>query len=67
MHRHEIGNLKARMEQKGLTLVPTKIYFKDGKIKVELALAKGKKVHDRREDLKQRAVNRDTEREMNRL
>ena len=67
MHRHEIHNLKAKMEQKGLTLVPTKMYFKDGKIKVELALAKGKKVHDRREDLKQRAVNRDTEREMNRF
>jgi SsrA-binding protein len=67
MHRHEIRNLKARMEQKGLTLVPTKLYFKDGKIKIELALAKGKKVHDRREDLKQKAVNRDTEREMNRL
>jgi len=66
MHRHEINSLKAKMEQKGLTLVPTKLYFKDGKIKIELALAKGKKVFDRREDLKQKAVNRDTEREMNR-
>ena len=55
------------MEQKGLTLVPTKLYFKDGRIKIELALAKGKKVYDRREDLKQKAVNRDTEREMNRF
>ena len=66
MHRREIAGLKAKMEQKGLTLVPTKLYFKDGKIKIELALAKGKKIHDRREDLKQRAVNRDTERELNR-
>ena len=66
MHRHEIHSLKSKMEQKGLTLVPTKLYFKDGKIKIELALAKGKKVYDRREDLKQKAVNRDTEREMNR-
>ena len=46
--------------------MPTKLYFKDGKIKIELALAKGKKIHDRHEDLKQRAVNRDTERELNR-
>lgn len=67
MHAHEIRSLKAKMEQKGLTLVPTKIYFKHGKIKIELALAKGKKVHDRREDLKQKAINRDTEREMNRV
>ena len=66
MHRREIAGLKAKMEQKGLTLVPTKMYFKDGKIKIELALAKGKKIHDRREDLKQRAVNRDTEQELNR-
>ncbi|GAB1410247.1 SsrA-binding protein SmpB [Desulfovibrionales bacterium] len=67
LHLHEIKSLKSRMEQKGLTLVPTKIYFKNGKIKIELALAKGKKVHDRREDLKQKAVNRDTEREMHRV
>ena len=67
MHRHEIASLKSRMEQKGLTLVPTKLYFKDGRIKIELALAKGKKVHDRREDLKQKAVDRDTERELNRF
>lgn len=66
MHKHEIASLKAKMEQKGLTLVPTKLYFKNGKIKLELALAKGKKVHDRREDLKQKAINRDTERELNR-
>ena len=58
---------QTKMEQKGLTLVPTKLYFKDGRIKIELALAKGKKVYDRREDLKQKAVNRDTEREMNRF
>ena len=45
----------------------TQRYFKDGKIKIELALAKGKKVYDRREDLKQKAINRDTERELNRF
>ena len=55
------------MEQKGLSLVPTKMYFKDGRIKVELALGKGKKIHDRRDDLKQKAVNRDTERELARF
>ncbi len=67
MHKHEIGSLKSRMEQKGLSLVPTKMYFKDGRIKVELALGKGKKIHDRRDDLKQKAVNRDTERELARF
>ena len=64
LHQREIAGLRAKMEQKGLTLVPTKLYFKNGKIKIELALAKGKKVHDRREDLKQKAVSRDMERDL---
>jgi SsrA-binding protein len=53
-----------KVEQKGLTVVPTKIYFKNGRIKLELALGRGKKLHDRRQDLKERAVKRDTAREM---
>ncbi len=63
LHADEIHTLRTRIEQKGLTVVPTKMYFKNGKIKMEIALARGKKLHDRREDLKQRAEQRDMERE----
>lgn len=66
LHQHEIASLKAKTEQRGLTVVPTKVYFKNGKIKVELALARGKKIYDRREDLKQQAIKRDLERELSR-
>jgi SsrA-binding protein len=64
MHKREIQGLMKKVEQKGLTVVPTKIYFKDGRIKLELALGRGKKLHDHRQDLKERAVERDTAREM---
>jgi SsrA-binding protein len=63
LHRREIASLAAKVEQKGLTVVPTKMYFKNGKIKVELALSRGKRVHDRREELRRRAVARDMERD----
>ena len=66
LHASEIRNLAARVEQKGLTLVPWKMYFKNGKVKVEIALGKGKKLYDQREDLKRRAEDRDTAREMGR-
>lgn len=64
MHGREIAKYAAQREQKGLTVVPTRIYFKNGKIKVELALGKGKKLHDHRETLKRRAAERDAQREM---
>jgi SsrA-binding protein len=64
LNKREIGLLMAKVEQKGLTVVPTKIYLKNGRIKVEIALARGLKVHDRREELKRRAVDRDTAREV---
>ena len=64
MHKREIQNLMDQVAQKGLTVVPTKVYFKNGKIKVELALARGKNLYDRRHDLKEKAVKRDTAREM---
>nr|WP_045213712.1 SsrA-binding protein SmpB [Desulfonatronovibrio magnus] len=64
LHRREIDRLMGKVEQKGLTVVPLKLYFKSGKIKVELGLAKGRKLHDQREELKQRAVKRDLDREM---
>lgn len=64
LHRGQIDYLTASVEKKGLTVVPVSIYFKGGKIKVEIALARGKNLVDRRHDLKSKAVQRDTEREL---
>lgn len=64
LHSREINTLRGRVEQKGLTVVPVKLYFKAGKVKVELALARGRKVHDQRDELKRRAENRDMQREL---
>jgi len=66
MHKREILALAAKVEQKGLTLVPTKLYFSKGRVKAEVALGRGKKTFDRRDDLKQRDIARDTERELTR-
>ena len=52
LHRSEIDKLRTETREKGLTLVPTKLYLKGGKIKVEIAVAKGKKLHDKREAIK---------------
>ncbi|MHC1711987.1 MAG: SsrA-binding protein SmpB [Solidesulfovibrio sp.] len=64
LHAAEIHNLRTKVEQKGLTVTPIRLYFKNGKVKVEIALARGKKVYDRRDDLKARDLDRDTAREM---
>lgn len=64
LHRHEIKTLTDKVEQKGLTVVPTALYFKNGKIKVEIALARGRKFHDQRHELKKRAETRDLQREL---
>jgi SsrA-binding protein len=66
MHRREIDRLIGQVEQKGLTLVPLKLYFKNGKIKVSIGLAKGKKLHDKRETIKSRQDKRDMERALKR-
>lgn len=58
LHRKEIDKIIAQIKEKGLTMVPLKIYFKDGKAKVEVALVKGKKSHDKRDDIKKRDVQR---------
>ncbi|MCD6151171.1 MAG: SsrA-binding protein SmpB [Deltaproteobacteria bacterium] len=63
LHKQEIRRLIGKITEKGLTLVPLRAYFKNGRAKVELALGKGKKIHDKREDLKRKAVKRDMERE----
>jgi len=62
LHKHEIRRLMGKIKEKGLTLVPTRFYLKGGRIKVELALAKGKRMHDKRETLKAREAGREMER-----
>ena len=61
LHRTEINRLRAKLEQQGLALVPLRMYFKRGRAKAELALAKGKRLYDKREDLKRRVMDRETE------
>src|SRR5688572_1285814 len=60
MHRHEIRKLVGQTAEKGLTLVPLELYFKKGRVKVLLALAKGKQAHDKRETIRKRDVDRET-------
>lgn len=62
MHRKEINRLIGKTQEKNLTLIPTKIYLKDGKAKVELGLGKGKKLHDKREIIKKRDLDREKSR-----
>ena len=59
LHRSEIDRLEGRAQEKGLTLVPTKMYFKNGRIKIELAVAKGKKLYDKRETERKREADRE--------
>ncbi len=62
LHKREIKKLAGKVEQRGYTLIPLKLYFKNGRAKVEIALAKGKKLHDRRETLKRKTVAKEMER-----
>lgn len=62
LHKQEILRLYSKVREKGLTIVPTKVYFNGSRAKVEIALAQGKKLYDKREDLVAKAVKRDTER-----
>ncbi|HIK54921.1 MAG TPA: SsrA-binding protein SmpB [Synechococcales cyanobacterium M55_K2018_004] len=64
LHREEIRKLIGKVEQKGLTLVPLKMYLKGGWVKVSLALGRGKKLHDKRDDLKRKEEKREIERAM---
>ena len=66
MHRREINRLQGKIQEKGFTLVPLSIYFRNGWAKVKLALARGKKLYDKREDLKRRVAEREAERAMQR-
>ena len=60
LHRQEIRKLIGKTVEKGLTLVPTRLYFKNGHVKVALALARGKQAHDKRETVKRREAERET-------
>ena len=62
LHRREIDDLTGKVQERGFTLVPTKLYFKNGRAKVELALAKGKDVRDRRREISNRESDRQIER-----
>jgi SsrA-binding protein len=64
LHRREIERLEARVNERGYSVVPTKVYFKDGRAKVELGLARGKKLYDKRADIAKRDAQRDVERSL---
>lgn len=64
MHRREIRRLATKVNERGLTLVPLRLYFRNGRAKVEIAVARGKKVYDRREAIAKRDVDRDMAREL---
>ena len=63
LHKAEINKLAGKASEKGFTIVPLKVYFKDSRVKVEIALAKGKKLYDKREAIAERDRKREAERE----
>ncbi len=63
LHKEEIRKLAGKASEKGFTIVPLKVYFKDSRVKVEIALAKGKKLYDKRESIAERDRKREAERE----
>ena len=66
LHKHEITKLASKIKLDGLTIVATKAYFKDALVKIEIALAKGKKTEDKRQSIKERDSNRDIQKELKR-
>jgi len=62
LHKVEIEKLERKVMEKGFSIVPTKVYFNNGKVKIEIGLAKGKKLYDKRQVLKDKVVQRDIER-----
>ena len=63
LHKREIKKLYGKSREKGLALIPLKLYFKNGKVKVEIGIGKGKKLYDRRQDIKQREERRSLSRD----
>ncbi len=66
LHRQEIDKLMGKTREKGLTLIPTKMYLKNGRIKIEIAVGKGKKLHDKRETLRKKEMDAEARAAMNR-
>jgi SsrA-binding protein len=66
LNRHEIDKIEQRVQTKGLTIVPLSLYFKDGRAKVEIALARGKKQYDKRHAIAERQAKADAQRELGR-
>ena len=66
LHRTELNRLIKAVQTKGLTIIPTKVYLKNGRAKVEIALAKGKKQHDKRQVIAKRDVEREIQRQLHR-
>ncbi len=66
LHKSEIDKMAGQINRKGYTVVPRKLYFKENKIKLEIGLAEGKKLHDKRQTIKERDIKRDAEREIRR-
>lgn len=64
LHRYEINRLIGYTQQKGMSLVPLQLYFKKGKVKIELGIAKGKKLYDKREDIAERDAKREIDRKL---
>ncbi|MFQ5684621.1 MAG: SsrA-binding protein SmpB [Candidatus Binatia bacterium] len=64
LHKREIQRLTGKVKERGLTVIPLKLYFKEGKAKVELGLARGKKLYDKREALRKKAARREVERSL---
>ena len=65
LHKYEINKLLGKIKEKGYTLVPLQVYFKDGKVKVEIGLARGKKLYDKREAIAKKDQRREAEKEFN--
>ena len=64
LHKYEISKLAGKISEKGYTLVPLQVYFKDGKAKVEIGLARGKKLYDKRQDIAKKDQKREAEKEL---
>lgn len=63
LHRYEINKIEAKLKEKGLTLVPLKVYFKDSLVKIEIGMARGKKLYDKRQDIAKKDQKREAERD----
>lgn len=66
LNRHEIDKIEQRVQSKGLTVIPLALYFKDGRAKVEIAMARGRKQHDKRQAIAEREAKAEAQREMGR-